>query len=63
MLVLTRKRFEGAWMRLPDGRLMRVSVSLIDGNAVRIAIDAPPDVVVLRDEAAERAGWITNKTA
>lgn len=49
MLVLTRR--PGEWVRLflPDGRCVRVRADWCRGG-VRLCIDAPPDVGVLREE-------------
>ena len=46
MLVLTRKLNETI---IIDGGI-KLTVVKIDGNKVRLAIDAPPDVQILREE-------------
>lgn len=51
MLVLTRKQNES--IVLPDLNLT-IRVSGISGGRVRLAIDGPRDVHVLRKEVAER---------
>lgn len=50
-LVLTRKRGEGILLRLPDGRVIKVSVVEFRGSKrVRLAIDADTDVRIVREE-------------
>lgn len=49
MLVLARKVFESILI----GENIKVTVVRIDSNSVRIGIEAPPDVVVLRKELAD----------
>ena len=46
MLVLSRKQSE----RIRLGRDIVVTVVRVAGDKVRLGIEAPPDVVVLRDE-------------
>jgi carbon storage regulator len=46
MLVLSRKENE----RIRLGDSITVTVVRVAGDKVRLGIDAPPDVVVLRDE-------------
>jgi carbon storage regulator len=46
MLVLSRKQSE----RIRVGRDIVVTVVRVAGDKVRLGIEAPPDVVVLRDE-------------
>lgn len=51
MLVLSRRCNEAIILTLPDGT--RVKVLIVDirnGNIVRVGIDAPSDVLILRDE-------------
>ncbi len=50
MLVLTRKPFTG-WDKIviADG-LITITLVQVDGNAVRIGIDAPADISVDREE-------------
>jgi carbon storage regulator len=63
MLVLSRKQSE----RIRVGRDIVVTVVRVAGDKVRLGIEAPPDVVVLRDElqpfgplsAASAAGRIS----
>ncbi len=49
MLILTRKQGEGFYI----GGDILVSISEINGDRVRIAIDAPKDVKILRKELAD----------
>ena len=46
MLVLSRRERE----RIRLGDEIVVTVVRLDGDRVRLGIDAPPDVIVLRDE-------------
>jgi len=46
MLVLTRKTNE----RIVIGDNIRITVVGVRGNHVRLGIEAPPEVVILRDE-------------
>jgi carbon storage regulator CsrA len=64
-LVLTRKSGEALIFRrtLPDGTVheSRLYVVAVQGNTVRLAIDAPPEVEVVREElvpAQARRCWI-----
>lgn len=50
MLVLDRKIQEGFWI---DGRIF-VKVISIGRRRVKIGIEAPPEIEVLRDELRER---------
>ncbi len=51
MLVLTRK--EGQSIALDfGGTVAVVTVALIDGGKVKLGIDAPPAVAVVREEVA-----------
>jgi carbon storage regulator len=51
MLVLTRKRGEA--ILIDDGRIRLVVVDTMPGR-VKIAIDAPPEVRIVREELLER---------
>jgi carbon storage regulator len=53
MLVLTRKLYESIRIG-PD---IVVHVTLIAGDTVRIGIDAPDDVKILRTELLDRGEW------
>jgi carbon storage regulator len=50
MLVLTRKVGES----IVIGGGIRVTVTALDGNKVRLGIEAPPEVRVDREEVARR---------
>lgn len=49
MLVLTRKEGES----LLIGGDVKITIYKIGGNSVRVAIDAPQDVLILRSELTE----------
>jgi carbon storage regulator len=51
MLVLSRKETE----RIRLGENIVVTVVRVSGDRVRLGIEAPPDVLVLRDELQARA--------
>jgi carbon storage regulator len=48
MLVLSRKQFEGIQIG-PD---IRIKIVKVDRNQVRLGIEAPADVMIIRDELA-----------
>lgn len=54
MLVLSRTRGAETYLTLPDGRTCKVTVLDIDQGKVRLGFDFPPDVVIVRDDAAAR---------
>ncbi|PLW82656.1 carbon storage regulator [Kineobactrum sediminis] len=49
MLTLTRKAAEAIIINTDQGEI-RLVVVAISGNSVKLAIDAPEDVLVLREE-------------
>ena len=49
MLVLSRKQTE----RIKLGESIVVTVVRVSGDKVRLGIEAPPDILVLRDELDE----------
>ena len=51
MLVLSRKQFEGIQIG-PD---IRIKVVKVDRNQVRLGIEAPGDVLIVRDELVNDA--------
>lgn len=57
MLVLSRKESE----RIRLGNNIVVTVVRVSGDRVRIGIEAPPDVIVLRDELQPRQGGGTRE--
>ena len=59
MLVLTRKPQE----RVHVGNNITLTIVSVKGNAVRIGIDAPQDVRILRGEIAEREAKPASETA
>ena len=54
MLVLTVLAGSGLTMTLDNGELVRVKIVRVTGNKVRLGIDAPPDVDILRDKVQQR---------
>lgn len=59
MLVLSRKQAE----RIKLGESIIVTVVRVSGDKVRLGIEAPPDVVVLRDELSPKVMEPTKKSA
>jgi carbon storage regulator len=57
MLVLSRKESE----RIRLGNNIVVTVVRVSGDRVRIGIEAPPDVIVLRDELQPRAAMASSE--
>ena len=53
MLTLTRKENESIICRLPNGDEIEIVLSRIGGNQARISIDAPDDILILRDELTD----------
>jgi carbon storage regulator len=53
-LVLTRRSGEAIIIRTPEGGLRRIYVVGIEGNTVRLAIDAPDNVEIIREELLPR---------
>lgn len=56
MLVLSRKRQESIVITLETGDVIRVVVIGIRGDKVRLGIEAPQEVAVLRSELLPREG-------
>ncbi len=54
MLVLSRKRQQVVVIELPDDRKVTLVVIDIRGDKVRLGIDAPLDINVVRQELLER---------
>lgn len=57
MLVLSRKERE----RIRVGESIVVTIVRVSGDKVRIGIEAPPDVIVLRDELQPRIATPPNE--
>lgn len=53
MLVLSRKENESVVARI-DGRLVKITVTEIRGDKVRLGFEAPRDIEVDREEVFER---------
>lgn len=53
MLVLGRKTDERIFLTMPDGRNITIVVTEIHPDKVRIGIEAPRDVVIVRDNAVK----------
>ena len=53
MLVLSRKRDEDIQIVTKSGEVIRVRLNYIDGKSVKLGIDAPKSVKVLRGELAK----------
>lgn len=51
MLVLSRKLKDAFWLN--DN--IRISIERITGNQVRVGIEAPGDVLILREELKDQA--------
>ena len=62
MLVLTRREKQSTIFALPSGDVIRVEVSKIKGDTVRIAIDAPKTVNIFRDDIKTRRDHSDGKT-
>jgi len=54
MLILTRRPGETLIIELPTGELVEVTVLGIKGNQIKIGIDAPADIAIVREELLER---------
>lgn len=53
MLVLSRKENESIVVKLPNGQKIIVKVQRITGNVVRLGIEAPKDIAIVRQELLE----------
>lgn len=54
MLVLTRKADQKVYITLPDGREAWVKVIGTGQGKVQLGFEFPPDVLIMRDDAAVR---------
>lgn len=54
MLLLTRRPQETIIVTTPDGTEIRFTIMGLKGNQVRLGIDAPKDVDIVREEIADR---------
>ncbi len=50
MLILSRRTFESLVLEMPDGTKAKIVVAEIRGGSVRLGIDAPKEIVVVREE-------------
>jgi len=50
MLILNRKKDDGILITTMHGEQIRVCICDISGSRVRVGIDAPRDITVLREE-------------
>lgn len=50
MLTLSRRTHEAIVLDLPDGRRIRLAVLEVLGKKVRLGLDAPRDVKIMREE-------------
>lgn len=54
MLVLTRRVHEALIIELPNGETIKVTVTGVNGNQVRLGTEAPQEIHVCREELLER---------
>lgn len=54
MITITRRIGESIIIETPAGEQMRVMVLSVDGIQVRLGIEAPAEVTVLREELVDR---------
>lgn len=54
MLILNRKSDERIVFLLNDGRQITILVTSVRGKNVKVGIEAPKDVLILRDELQKR---------
>lgn len=53
-LILTRMPEEYVLATLPDGRSIRIGVERVSGRGVTLSFEAPPDIVIVREELSKR---------
>ena len=56
MLVLTRKQSQ----QIVIGRDIRITIVKLDRNQVRLGIEAPPEMTILREELTRRSDHATH---
>ena len=54
MLVLSRKEDESLRALMPDGTEIRILVAKLQGNSVTLGIEAPTNVIILRDKTVRK---------
>ncbi len=57
MLVLNRQSDQSLTVFLPDGQQMLIRLKDIRGQSLRVVIDAPPEVRIVRTELLSRPGF------
>jgi carbon storage regulator len=63
MLVLTRKKNERIFIDVDDGKRIILTVGSIGGDRVRIGIDAPPEVLIRREELVDPVASASTTTS
>lgn len=53
MLMLTRKENQSIFLFLPNGESIEVKIAKCEGNQVRVGIEAPQDIEILREELVD----------
>lgn len=56
MLILTRRPGESLQLKLKSGEIITVSSMGVKGNQTRLGVEAPKEVVIMRDEVLNRVG-------
>ena len=59
MLIITRKRDQGFFL----GDNVKITIREISGDSVRVAIDAPKEIKILREELVEEAVKVNTEAA
>ena len=54
MLVLSRHRDERIVVKLPDGRVVRITIVEIRGDKAKVGIEADRDIEIVREELLSR---------
>ena len=50
MLILSRREGENIQIQMPDGQIIKITVHRTQGNQVKLAIEAPKDYPIWREE-------------